>query len=106
MRRPETSASIASITPTPAPKVKPSSPEPLSKDALTGGAPLRTFGQLKQLCAEHPGRVPLFLHLLVDRQEVVIRARGLSVDASPEFVAAAETLLGAGAVTVEYAGRA
>ncbi len=68
--------------------------------------PPGALGQLKQLCAEHPGRVPLFLHLLVDRQEVVIRARGLSVDASPEFVAAAETLLGAGAVTVEYAGRA
>ena len=68
--------------------------------------PPGALGQLKRLCAEHPGRVPLFLHLLVDRQEVVIRARGLSVDASPEFVAAAETLLGAGAVTVEYAGRA
>ena len=50
--------------------------------------------------------MPLFLHLLVDAQEVVVRARGLSVDASPELVARAETILGQGTVTVEYAGRA
>jgi hypothetical protein len=50
--------------------------------------------------------VPLFLHVVVDVQEVVVRARGLSVDASPELVVQAETLLGPGAVTVEYAGRA
>jgi hypothetical protein len=50
--------------------------------------------------------VPLFLHLVVETQEVVVRARGLAVDGSPEFVAKAETLLGQGTVTVEYAGRA
>jgi DNA polymerase-3 subunit alpha len=71
-----------------------------------GAGPEGTLAQLRQLCAEHPGRVPLFLHVVVDVQEVVVRARGLSVDASPELVAQAETLLGPGAVTVEYAGRA
>jgi uncharacterized protein len=30
------------------PKPKPSGPQPLSKDALSGNAPLRSFGQLKQ----------------------------------------------------------
>jgi len=50
--------------------------------------------------------VPVFLHLLLDAQEVVVRARGLSVDGSQELVAAGETTLGAGAISVDYAGRA
>jgi DNA polymerase-3 subunit alpha len=70
------------------------------------GAGGETLAELKRVCGEHPGRVPLFLHLVVDAQEVVVRARGLAVDGSPEFVAKAETLLGQGTVTVEYAGRA
>jgi DNA polymerase-3 subunit alpha len=68
--------------------------------------PAETIATLRRLCAEHPGRVPLFVHLVVASQEVVVRARGLSVDPSPELIAKAETLLGPGVVTVEYAGRA
>jgi len=68
--------------------------------------PAPTLAALRQLCVEHPGRVPVFLHLQIASQEVVVRARGLAVDAGPELCAGAEALLGAGAVTVEYAGRA
>ena len=39
----------------PKPKPKPSAPTPLSKDVLTGSAPLRTFGQLKQLFEARTG---------------------------------------------------
>jgi DNA polymerase III subunit alpha len=61
---------------------------------------------LRRLCAAHPGRVPLFLHLVLASQEVVVRVRALAVDPSPQLIAQAETLLGPGAVTVDYAGRA
>jgi len=61
---------------------------------------------VRQLCEAHPGRVPVFLHLLLDAQEVVVRARGLSVDGSQELVAEGETTLGAGTISVDYAGRA
>ncbi len=64
------------------------------------------LARLRRLCGEHPGRVPLFLHVVVETQEVVVRARGVGVDPSPELVQKAETLLGPGTVTVEYAGRA
>jgi hypothetical protein len=43
---------------------------------------------------------------MLDGQEVVVRARGLAVDGSRELIAAAETILGAGALSVDYAGRA
>ncbi len=74
---------------------------------VTAGADAApTLAALKQLCAEHPGSVPVFLHVQVAAQEVVVRARGLAVDAGPALCARAEALLGAGAITVEYAGRA
>jgi ribonucleotide reductase alpha subunit len=73
---------------------------------VPGTDPATTLAALRQVCAEHPGRVPVFLHLHVESQEIVVRARGLAVDASPELCAKAEALLGAGAITVEYAGRA
>lgn len=71
-----------------------------------GTDPATTLAALRQVCAEHPGRVPVFLHLHVESQEIVVRARGLAVDPGPELCAKAEALLGAGAITVEYAGRA
>ena len=70
-----------------------------------GEDPGAALAAVKQLCGNHPGRVPVFLHLLVGAQEVVVRARGLSVDASKELVAEGETVLGAGAISVDYAGR-
>jgi len=39
-------------------------------------------------------------------QEVVVRTRSLSVDGSQELVAEGETILGRGAVSVDYAGPA
>jgi DNA polymerase III subunit alpha len=71
-----------------------------------GEDPSVPLAAVRQLCAEHPGRVPVFLHLMLDGQEVVVRARGLAVDGSRELIAAAETILGAGALSVDYAGRA
>jgi len=71
-----------------------------------GEEPSAVLAAVRQLCAEHPGRVPVFLHLVLGGQEVVVRTRGLSVDGSKELVANGETLLGPGAISVDYAGRA
>src|SRR5206468_1294156 len=69
-----------------------------------GEDPSAVLAAVRQLCGEHPGRVPVFLHLVLDGQEVVVRARGLSVDGSRELVAEGESRLGPGAVSVDYAG--
>ncbi len=61
---------------------------------------------IKRLAAEHPGRVPLFLHLLLPEHEVVVRAKGLAVDAADALVTKVEALLGQGSIRIEYAGRA
>ena len=71
-----------------------------------GEDPSAALAAVRQLCGEHPGRVPVFLHLVLGAQEVVVRTRGLSVDGSRELVADGETLLGPGAISVDYAGRA
>src|SRR5262249_11824439 len=65
-----------------------------------------TLGMVKSICQQHRGRTPLFLHLLLAEQEVVIRVRELSVEADPAMTAKVDALLGPGAVLVEYAGRA
>jgi len=69
-------------------------------------APGDALAALRRVCAAHPGRVSLFLHLLLASQEVVVRCHGVDVDASQELCAKIESLLGAGTITVEYAGRA
>src|SRR5206468_11259282 len=61
---------------------------------------------LRRVCAAHPGRVSLFLHLLLASKEVEVRCHGVDVDASQELCAKIDSLLGAGTITVEYAGRA
>jgi DNA polymerase III alpha subunit len=61
---------------------------------------------LRRLCEEHPGAVPMFVHVLLPTTEVVVRARGLSVDATKDLVAKLEELLGAGTAAIDYAGRA
>jgi DNA polymerase-3 subunit alpha len=61
---------------------------------------------LRRLCEEHPGGVPVFVHVLLPTTEVVVRARGVSVEATPDLVTRLEELLGAGAATIDYAGRA
>jgi DNA polymerase-3 subunit alpha len=59
-----------------------------------------------RLCEAHPGPTPLFVHVLLTDQEVVVRAKGLSVAPEPLLVAKIESLLGPGSILVEYAGRA
>src|SRR5213593_907220 len=71
-----------------------------------GEDPSAALAAVRQLCEEHPGRVPVFLHLVLEGQEVVVRTRGLSVDGSRELVAEGESRLGPGSVSVDYAGRA
>jgi DNA polymerase III subunit alpha len=71
-----------------------------------GEDPSVALAAVRQLCGEHPGRVPVFLHLVIGGQEIVVRTRGLSVDGSRELVAEGETMLGPGSVSVDYAGRA
>jgi hypothetical protein len=46
------------------------------------------------------------VHVLLEDQEVVVRAKGLSVAPEPDLVAKVESLLGPGSILVEYAGRA
>ncbi len=57
-------------------------------------------------CRAHAGPTPLFVHVLLPEQEVVIRSRGLSVSADPALVAKIEALLGPGSILLEYGGRA
>jgi DNA polymerase-3 subunit alpha len=66
----------------------------------------RTMGALRDVCAQHTGGVPLFLHVQVPSLEVVVRAGGVSVDASSAMTEKIEALLGPGTVTVEHAERA
>jgi DNA polymerase-3 subunit alpha len=61
---------------------------------------------LRRLCEEHPGTVPVFVHVLLPAAEVVVRARGVGVDASRELAAKLDALLGAGATVIDHAGRA
>ena len=61
---------------------------------------------VRQLLLAHPGRVPVFLHLLLPEREVVVRATGVAVEPTDELAAKVNTLLGEGSMLVEYAGRA
>ncbi len=64
------------------------------------------LASVKAACYEHEGRTPLFVHVLLPTQEVVLRVKELGVDPAPELVAKVEGLLGSGSILVEYAGRA
>jgi DNA polymerase III subunit alpha len=64
------------------------------------------LGAVRRITAEHGGPVPLFLHVLLPDREVVVRARDVAVDGSRELVAKLESVLGAGAILLEYARRA
>jgi DNA polymerase-3 subunit alpha len=64
------------------------------------------LASVKAACREHEGRTPLFLHVLLPEQEVVLRVKELAVDPAPDLVTKVEGLLGAGSILVEYAGRA
>jgi len=64
------------------------------------------LGAVRALCEAHRGSTPLFLHVLLAEQEVVLKAPALGVEPAPELVAKVEQLLGPGSIIVEYAGRA
>jgi DNA polymerase III subunit alpha len=64
------------------------------------------LASVKAACRAHEGRTPLFLHVLLPAQEVVLRVKELAVDPGPGLVTKVEGLLGAGSILVEYAGRA
>ncbi|HEU4438340.1 MAG TPA: hypothetical protein VFT36_03780, partial [Methylomirabilota bacterium] len=61
---------------------------------------------VKTACREHEGGTPLFLHVLLPEQEVVLRVKELGVNPAAELVGKVEGLLGPGSILVEYAGRA
>jgi hypothetical protein len=73
---------------------------------VPGADPRATVAAVHEICAAHRGRVPLFLHMVLPTEEVVVRARGVLVDASPELTEQLGALLEPTAITVEYAGRA
>ncbi len=64
------------------------------------------FASVRAICREHAGRTPLFVHVLLPEQEVVVKVQELSVSPDPAMVAKIESLLGRGSILVEYAGRA
>jgi DNA polymerase-3 subunit alpha len=71
---------------------------------VANGEPRATLAAVREICAGHPGRVQLYIHVGLPSQDVVIRARGVLVDAGPALCERLQTLLGPAAVTVEYAG--
>ena len=73
---------------------------------IPGDAAPAMLSALGRLCAEHAGPVPLFVHVLLAEQEVVLRSRAFHVSAGSPFVAAVEAVLGPGAVVVDHAGSA
>jgi DNA-directed DNA polymerase III PolC len=75
-------------------------------DGGGAGAGEALLGAVRAICEAHRGRTPLFLHVLLAEQEVVLKAPTLGVEPVPELVAKVEQLLGPGSIIVEYAGRA
>ncbi|MGH7332202.1 MAG: DNA polymerase III subunit alpha, partial [Candidatus Rokuibacteriota bacterium] len=69
-----------------------------------GGHSIDALAVLGRLCAEHTGTVPLFVHVLLAEEEVVLRSRAFHVSATPAFVTALESILGTGTVVVDHAG--
>jgi DNA polymerase-3 subunit alpha len=71
-----------------------------------GDDSIERMASLRRLFEEYPGGVPVFVHVLLPATEVVVRARGVSVDVTTDLVARLEELLGAGAAAIDHAGRA
>jgi DNA polymerase-3 subunit alpha len=80
-------------------------PNALRVRVVPGADPLATVAAVREICAGHRGRVPLFVHVVLPSEEVVVRARGLLVDASVELCDRLGALLEPTAITIEYAGR-
>jgi DNA polymerase-3 subunit alpha len=76
-------------------------PAPASCRVRVGTAGAEGLRALRAVCDEHPGPVPLVVHLQVDGGEVVIRSRSVGVQPSSAFVAAVEGLLGGRSVRLD-----
>jgi hypothetical protein len=74
--------------------------------SAAGSEMTAALASVRSICEAHPGPTPVFVHVLLEDQEVVVRAKGLSVAPEPDLVAKVESLLGPGSILVEYAGRA
>src|SRR6266850_1750149 len=70
---------------------------------VANGDPESRLVALRKICEAHPGGVPVFVHVVLAGQEVVIRSRGCSVDATPELASEVEGLLGRATLTIDYA---
>jgi len=87
-------------------RVRPDPAVPSVPPAVPPAVPDDMLASVRSICEAHPGPTPVFVHVLLADQEVVVRAKGLSVAADPALVAKVESLLGPGSILVEYAGRA
>jgi DNA polymerase-3 subunit alpha len=79
----------------------PAPPPPARCHVRLGPAGAEGLRALRALCEEHAGPVPVFVHLLVDGVDVVVRSRSVAVRPSSAFVAAVEGLLGGRSVRLE-----
>jgi DNA polymerase-3 subunit alpha len=64
------------------------------------------IASVEAICQAHRGRTPVFVHVLLPEHEIVVRSGSCAVEPDAALVSKVEQVLGAGAVTVEYAGRA
>jgi DNA polymerase III subunit alpha len=67
------------------------------------GDPADRLAALRKICDAHPGGVPVFVHVVLAGQEVVVRSRGCSVDVTPELTTEVEALLGPASLSIDYA---
>jgi hypothetical protein len=69
----------------------------------SNGDPAGQLSALRKLCEEHPGGVPVFVHVLVPGLEVVVRSRGISVGSTAALKEKVEALLGPASLSIDYA---
>jgi DNA polymerase-3 subunit alpha len=70
---------------------------------VANGDPAPRLAALRKICDAHPGGVPVFVHVVLAGQEVVVRSRGCSVDATPALTSEVEALLGPATLSIDYA---
>jgi DNA polymerase-3 subunit alpha len=61
---------------------------------VPSGLPADALARLRDVCQDHRGPLPVYLHLEVDEQDVVVRARSLRVAHGAALAQAVESLLG------------
>ncbi len=73
---------------------------------VAGDEAVAALGSVREACVEHPGPVPVFVHVLLPDREVVVRSRAVAVDPVPPLLERLAALLGPAATVVEHAGGA